>query len=64
MGRSAKAVKETFLKLEKVAQNIGVKINENKTKYMKITNRLKMMNFLLWINMNLESLKHLDIWAQ
>ena len=47
IGRSPKAVKETFSKLEKAAKNMGLKINEKKTKYMEMTNKQSNMNNLI-----------------
>jgi sorting nexin-29 len=37
IGRSERAVREAFTKLDKEAQLMGLKTNENKTKYMEIT---------------------------
>jgi hypothetical protein len=34
IGRTTRAVKETFLKLEKAAQEIVLTVNESKTKYI------------------------------
>jgi sorting nexin-29 len=37
IGRSLRVVKEAFLNLEKAAKEIGLTVNEDKTKFMEIT---------------------------
>jgi hypothetical protein len=37
IGNSEKAIIEAFVKPEKAAQQIGLKINEDKTKYIEVT---------------------------
>jgi hypothetical protein len=37
IGNSEKAIIEAFVKSEKAAQQIGLKINEDKTKYIEVT---------------------------
>jgi hypothetical protein len=47
IGRTTRAVKETFLKLEIAAQEIGLMINESKTKYMEITCKPNNLQYLI-----------------
>lgn len=39
MERSIKSVKEVFYKLEQEAQNLGLKVNEEKTKFMVVSTK-------------------------
>lgn len=39
IARNANELKELFLRLERRAEKMGLKINESKTKYMKITRK-------------------------
>jgi sorting nexin-29 len=54
IGRTTRAVKETFLKLEKAAQEIGLTVNESKTKYMEITCKPNNMQYLIVNNYKFE----------
>ena len=63
MGKSPKAVKETFLKLEKATHNIALKIYENKTKCIEMTNKLNNDIFILddkYKSENVKEFKYLD----
>jgi sorting nexin-29 len=54
IGQTTTAVKETFLKLEKAAQEIGLRVNESKTKYMEITCKPNKMQYLIVDNYKFE----------
>jgi hypothetical protein len=54
IGRTTRAVKETLLKLEKAAQEIGLTVNESKTKYMEIACKQNNMQYLIVINYKFE----------
>jgi hypothetical protein len=47
IGWTTRADRETFLKLEKTAQEIGLTVNESKTKYMEITCKPNNMQCLI-----------------
>jgi hypothetical protein len=49
IGRT-RAIQETFLKLEKAAQEMGLTVNERKTKYMEITFEQNSMQYLVMKN--------------
>jgi hypothetical protein len=49
IGQTTGAVKDTFLKLEKAAQEIGLMANESKTKYMEITCKLNNMHHMQYL---------------
>jgi hypothetical protein len=51
-GRFERAAREAFTKLDKEAQLMGLKINENKTKYMEITTNPTRTEFLAVGNYN------------
>jgi sorting nexin-29 len=53
IGRT-RAVKEIFLKPEKAAQEIGLTVNESKTKYMEITCKPNSMQYLIVNNYKFE----------
>ena len=58
MGKSPKAVNQTFLKVEKTTPNIALKINENKTKYIQMTNKLNNEdNFIVDDKYKIENVK-------
>jgi sorting nexin-29 len=54
IGQTTRAVKETFLELEKAAQEIGLTVNESKTKYMEITFKPNNMQYVIVNNYKFE----------
>jgi hypothetical protein len=63
IGRSERAIREAFTKLDKEAQLMGLKINETKTKYMETTTNPTRIEFLAVSNYKFEKVtkfKYLD----
>jgi hypothetical protein len=56
-GRTTRAAQETFLKLEKAAQEMGLTVNERKTTYMEITFEQNSMQYLVVNNYTFEKSK-------
>jgi hypothetical protein len=63
-GRTTRAVKETFLKPEKAAQEIGLTVNENKTKYMEITCKQNNMQYLIVKNYKFEKVNEYSNYSK
>jgi hypothetical protein len=63
MGRSPEIVKEAFTNFERRGQEVGLMVNEGKTRYMEMATRATNIQFRSMSNLNFRRSENLNIWA-